>query len=61
MQSATESRYVISLLVADRIGILRELTTAVTDLGANIEGISQTVVQGYFTVIMIAGCSAPAR
>lgn len=45
-------RYVISILIADRIGILSAITSGVTDLGANIEGISQTVVQGYFTVIM---------
>lgn len=48
-----DSRYVISVLVADRVGILREITAAVADLGANIEGISQTVVESYFTVIMI--------
>ena len=45
-------RYVLSILIADRIGILSAITSGVTDLGANIEGISQTVVQGYFTVIM---------
>ncbi len=47
-------RYVLSVLVADRVGILSAITSGVTDLGANIEGISQTVVQGYFTVIMTA-------
>lgn len=49
-----DPRYVLSVLVADRVGILSAITTAVTDLGANIEGISQTVVQGYFTVILVA-------
>ena len=47
-----DHRYVLSILIADRIGILSAITSGVTDLGANIEGISQTVVQGYFTVIM---------
>jgi len=47
-----DHRYVLSVLIADRIGILSAITAGVTDLGANIEGISQTVVQGYFTVIM---------
>lgn len=47
-------QYVISVLVADRVGILRDITAALTDMGANIVGISQTVVQGYFTVIVIA-------
>lgn len=47
-------RYVISVLIPDRVGILSGITSAIADLGANIEGISQTVVQGYFTVIVIA-------
>ncbi len=54
MRVKTTSRYVISVLIADRVGILRELTAAVAELGGDIEGISQTVVQDYFTVIMIA-------
>jgi predicted amino acid-binding ACT domain protein len=47
-------RSVITLLVPDRVGILHEITTTVTDLGASIEGISQTVVAGYFTVTLVA-------
>lgn len=54
-----EQRYVLSVLIADRVGILGAITAAVTDLGANIEGISQTVVQGYFTVIMLAAFAQP--
>ena len=48
------TRYVISVLIADRPGILRDVTSAVTDLGANIDGIRQTVVAGYFTVMLTA-------
>ncbi len=33
---------------------MRGVTSAVTDLTGNIEGISQTVVQGYFTVVLVA-------
>lgn len=58
MTTQYNTRYVISILVADRVGILSGITSAVTDLGANIEGISQTVVHGYFTVILIAAFSA---
>ena len=54
MNSSADNRYVISVLVADRVAILRDITSAVTDLGANIDGISQTVVEGYFTVILTA-------
>ena len=50
-------RVVITLLVPDRIGILCEITSTVTDLGADIESISQTVVAGYFTVTLVASFS----
>ena len=47
-------RYVVSVLVADRVGILRDITGALADMGARIDGISQTVEAGYFTVILTA-------
>jgi len=52
-------RYVVSVVIADRSGILSRITAAITDLGADIEGISQTVLQGYFTVIVIAAFETP--
>jgi glycine cleavage system transcriptional repressor len=58
MKKPTPSRYVITVLVADRVAILRDITSAVTDMGANIDGISQTVVEGYFTVILTAAFPA---
>ncbi len=57
MTTQYNNRYVVSVLVPDRTGILRDIASAAAGLGANIEGISQTVVQGYFTVIMIAAFS----
>ena len=48
------TRYVISVLVSDRVGMLRDVTSALTGLGANIDGISQTVVAGFFTLIVTA-------
>lgn len=53
--SATpENRYIMTVLVADRIGIMRDITSAIADIGGNIDAISQTVVEGYFTVILTA-------
>lgn len=49
-----KTRYVVSVLIPDRVGILKAMTSAITDRGGNIDGISQTVVQGYFTVILTA-------
>jgi glycine cleavage system transcriptional repressor len=54
MKTESKERWVISVLIADRVGILREITSAVTDMGANIDGISQTIVANYFTVILTA-------
>ncbi len=47
-------RMVINVLVNDRVGILRDVTAALADLGGTIEGISQTVVAGCFTVLLAA-------
>jgi len=54
MEQPATTRYVISVLIADRPGILRDITSTVTDLGSNIDGIRQTVVAGYFTVMLTA-------
>ena len=59
MPTRDKKRYVISVLVSDRVGVLRDITSAVTGMGANIDGISQTVVEGYFTVILTATFDRP--
>ncbi len=48
------SKFVISLVSRDRAGIIRSISAAISDKGGNIEGMSQTVFQGYFTVILTA-------
>jgi predicted amino acid-binding ACT domain protein len=48
------TRCVISVLAPDRIGIIKRITSAITDLGGDIDGMSQTVIHGYFTVILTA-------
>jgi len=57
--SQNASRHVISVLIADRPGILRDVTAAVTALHGNIDGIRQTVVAGYFTVMLTATFPEP--
>lgn len=48
------ARYVISLLAPDHVGIIKLITSAVADRGGDIDGMSQTVIHGYFTVILTA-------
>ncbi|MBN1557726.1 MAG: ACT domain-containing protein [Lentisphaerae bacterium] len=55
------NRYLVSVLIPDRVGILRDITTALTDLGANIDGISQTVLEGFFTVILTTTFADPCE
>jgi len=46
--------FVISVMFRDRVGIVAEVTTAIADLKGNLEDISQTVMRGYFTMLMVA-------
>ncbi len=52
--NTNNTRCVISLLAPDRIGIIKNITSAITDMGGDIDGMSQTVIHGYFTVILTA-------
>ncbi len=50
--SRTRSRrFITSVLVPDRVGLLRDVTRAVFALEGNICGIRQTVVDGFFTLV----------
>lgn len=45
-------RYIITLILPDRIGILKDITTAVADVDGNIDAIAQTILADYFTVTL---------
>jgi glycine cleavage system transcriptional repressor len=45
-------RYIITLMAANRVGILAAVTTSLAELGGDIQEVSQTVMQGFFTIIM---------
>ena len=46
-------RFVLSVLAEDHPGIVAGVSSAVLELGGNIESCSQTVLTGYFTQIMV--------
>jgi glycine cleavage system transcriptional repressor len=46
--------FVISVMAEDRTGIVADVTTAIRDLGGNLADMSQTVLRGHFTMILIA-------
>ena len=46
-------RAVISVVGCDAVGIIAQVSKGCADCGVNILDISQTVLHGYFTMIMI--------
>jgi len=44
--------YVLTVMSLDRVGIVAGVTEAILELGGNIDAISQTVLRGYFTIII---------
>ncbi len=49
-----KERAVITVNGIDHSGIIAAITKALADQGVNIEDLSQTIVQGLFTMILIA-------
>ena len=47
-------RYIMTVLAANRTGILAALANALDELGGNIRDVSQAVIQKFFAVIMAA-------
>ncbi len=58
MSNVTSHRFVISVMSRDRVGIVRDITRALTQWQGNVEQVSQTVVMNYFTFILIAAFPA---
>ncbi|GAB6068361.1 amino acid-binding protein [Methylothermus subterraneus] len=46
--------YIITVMAKDRPGIIAAITRAVFELGGNVTELSQTVMRGYFTLILCA-------
>lgn len=48
-----EEKIIVTLLGADRVGIVAELTAALAKYGVNIEDIKQTIMQDYFVMFLL--------
>lgn len=48
---------IVSVIGRDKVGIIAKVSSALADCGANVEDISQTVMQDYFTMIMMVEAS----
>lgn len=54
-------QYVISIMSRDRIGIVYEVSKAISSLEGNIADIRQSVLCGYFTMILLASFPSTVR
>lgn len=52
--SDQENQYVISIMSRDRVGIIYEVSKAISELQGDIADIRQSVLCGYFTMILLA-------
>ncbi|TGC08044.1 ACT domain-containing protein [Methanolobus halotolerans] len=48
------SRFIITVIGADKVGIVAGVTRVMADFSANIVDISQTIMEDLFTMIMLA-------
>ncbi len=46
--------FVISVMFRDRVGIVADVSSAIRQLNGNLADVSQTVMRGYFTMILLA-------
>lgn len=55
-------RAIVTVIGKDRVGIIADVTAPLAQYGVNVLDISQTVLQEYFTMIMLvdaAQCTVP--
>ena len=52
-----EARWVITVIGLDRVGIVAGITAALADHGANILDIRQTLMEEFFTMLMLVDVS----
>lgn len=50
-------RAIVTVIGKDKSGIIAKVSTALADNDVNIEDISQTIVQGNFTMLMLCDLS----
>lgn len=51
------NRVIITVLGKDRVGIISGVSTICAENGVNILDISQTILQGFFTMVMVVDIS----
>jgi predicted amino acid-binding ACT domain protein len=52
--NSTQEKFVISIMTRDRVGIIHQVSKAISELEGNIADVRQSVLCGYFTMILLA-------
>ena len=56
-----ENKVIITVVGKDTVGIIARICTYLAENGVNVLDITQTIVQGYFNMMMIVDINASAR
>ena len=56
-----ENKVIITVVGKDTVGIIAKVCTYLSDSGVNILDISQTIVSGYFNMMMIADLAGASK
>jgi predicted amino acid-binding ACT domain protein len=61
MKTRFEHAYVLDIMAEDRPGIIARVSGVLKRLGGNIDQCSQTVLEGYFTLILVVSLPKPVE
>jgi len=56
--SDTQNQFAISIMSSDQVGIVYQVSRLISQMDGNISDLSQTVLRGYFTMILLASFPA---
>ena len=56
-----EVKAIVTVISKDKKGIIARVSGALAEAGANVEDISQTVMQGYFMMMMLVDISGAEK
>ncbi|MGN8646842.1 ACT domain-containing protein [Gracilibacillus sp. HCP3S3_G5_1] len=56
-----QKRAVVSVVGKDQVGIIAKVTTVISENNINILDISQTILEGFFTMIMLIDINDPSN
>ena len=48
-----DNAFIVSVMASDRVGIVADVTAAIQAADGNLEDVTQTVMRGYFTMLML--------